>query len=138
MIYCSWAGRMPCPEKYKFYHRSLIYRKKFARPKFYHRSLIYRKKFACPIFFVFGSNITARTFCHPRQIPLHFRYFRAFHIRTHSAAVYQFQERLRSIRRPHHMPLFKRNTQSYSCSFSIKPRVRFWFKLTECTRLTFS
>ena len=23
---------MPCPEKYKFYHRSLIYRKKFARP----------------------------------------------------------------------------------------------------------
>lgn len=27
MIYCSWAGRMPCPEKYKFYHRSLIDRK---------------------------------------------------------------------------------------------------------------
>ncbi len=33
MIYCSWAGRMPCPKKYKFYHRSLIYRKNFARPK---------------------------------------------------------------------------------------------------------
>ena len=34
MIYCSWAGRMPCPEKYKFYHRSLIYRKKFARQRY--------------------------------------------------------------------------------------------------------